>query len=92
MVKTPTVAIETPLLVLFVCEREIDIATWNRPARGEEFIQGSSTLRESKIDQWHPRQHPGAHCILVIDDSKAQDNLENTLKSESARSVPLLTR
>ncbi|MBK8970639.1 MAG: diguanylate cyclase [Hahellaceae bacterium] len=85
LTKTLQARLETPLPVLFVCDRESDIDTRLESSRagGEEFIQGSSNTSViiEKIDQYTRGNTLEPYRILVIDDSKAQATfMENTLK------------
>lgn len=76
LVKVLQNRLETPLPVLFVCDREGDIETRLEASRsgGEEFIEGSSSTSRiiEKIETYTRGNTEEPYRILVIDDSRAQ--------------------
>src|SRR5690606_21072111 len=67
---------ETPIPVLFVCEREVDLATRLQAVRsgGEEFFTHSVDSGQliEKIECYARANPQEPYRVLVVDDSKAQ--------------------
>jgi diguanylate cyclase (GGDEF)-like protein len=95
IVKTLQSRLETPLPVLFVCDRESDIDTRLEASRagGEEFIEGSGNTARiiDKIDHYTRSHTQQPYRILVIDDSKAQAAfMESTLRKAGMDVVSII--
>ncbi len=87
--------LDTPLPVLFVCDREGDIVTRLEASRagGEEFIEGSAntTLIIDKLDHYTRGNAQQPYRILVIDDSKAQAAFMESILKKAGMQVQSIT-